>query len=45
MPHWPDIKTDGLFPIMAVSLVIDIIVIPWIYLYRNYIKKSGDRWK
>jgi hypothetical protein len=45
IPHWPGIKTDGLFPIMAIGLVVDIAIIPWFYLFRNYIKKPGDRWK
>jgi hypothetical protein len=45
IPHWPGIKTDGLFPIMAIGLLIDIAIIPWFYLFRNYIKKTGDRWK
>ncbi len=45
IPHWPAVKADGLFPIMAIGLVIDIAIIPWRYLYKNYIRKSGDRWK
>jgi hypothetical protein len=45
LPHWPEIKTDGLFPIMAIGLIIDIAIIPWLYFSKNFIKKCGDRWK
>ena len=45
IPHWPTVKTDGLFPIMAIGLVIDIAVIPWFYVFKNYIIRGGDRWK
>ena len=27
-----------------VAIVLDIIVIPWTYVFAHYIKKPGDRW-
>lgn len=43
--HWPEIKTDGLFAIMAIGLIVDIAVIPWGYFFTHYVRKTGDRWK
>ena len=48
LPLW---RTGGLDPDNAATVfdcllgvIICPIVIPWGYVYRNYIRKSGDRW-
>lgn len=30
---------------MAIGVIVGIIVIPWPYVLRNYVKKPGDRWR
>lgn len=45
LPRYPDIKVDPLFWIMAVGLMIDIVVIPWLYVFVHYFKENGDKWK
>ena len=35
----------ALFSVCAKGLVVDLIVIPWPYVFANYVKKSGDRWR
>jgi hypothetical protein len=30
---------------MLIGIVLDIIVIPWPYVFAHYIKKPGDRWR
>jgi len=29
----------------AIAIVLDIIVIPWPFVFAHYFKKSGDRWR
>ncbi len=28
-----------------IAMVLDIVVIPWTYVFAHYIKKPGDRWR
>ena len=28
-----------------IAIVLDIMVIPWTYVFAHYIKKPGDRWR
>ena len=48
LPQWmagvntPLFKED--FKMIALGPVIFILVIPWGYVYRHYLKKSGARW-
>ena len=30
---------------MAIGVVLDLIVIPWPYVFEHYVKKGGDRWR
>ena len=30
---------------MLIGIALDIIVIPWTYVFAHYIKKPGDRWR
>ena len=48
LPQWkagvntPVFKED--FKAIAIFPVIVILVIPWRYVYRHYLKKPGERW-
>lgn len=44
LPQWADFQSVELTKIMLFGLVIDLLVIPWIFLVRNYINARGDRW-
>jgi hypothetical protein len=30
---------------LLIAIVLDMIVIPWPYVFAHYIKKPGDRWR
>ena len=30
---------------MLMGLIVDLIVIPWPYVFANYVRAAGDRWK
>jgi hypothetical protein len=30
---------------MAIGVALDLIVIPWGYVFVNYVRKPGDRWR
>ena len=38
-------QTTGLTKGMVIGLVADLIVIPWPYVWSNYVTKRGDRWR
>lgn len=31
--------------VFLVGVALDLIVIPWPYVFEHYVKKQGDRWK
>ena len=35
----------GMFKGMAMGAVADLLVIPWPYVFANYVRKPGDPWK
>lgn len=43
------LRTDGrstdLTQGMLIGIVLDIVVIPWPYVFAHYIRKPGDRWR
>ena len=43
IPTWPAML--GGAKAMAIGIVIDLIVIPWPYVFQHYVKERGDRWK
>ena len=38
-------QSADLTRVMAIGVVVDLIVIPWPYLLRTYLKQRGDRWR
>jgi len=45
LPQWPALKSADMTQAMLIGIVLDLIVIPWPYVYANYIAKRGDRWR
>ena len=43
IPTWPALP--GATRAMAIGVVLDLIVIPWPYVFEHYVKARGDRWK
>ena len=44
-PQWSDFQSVALTKSMLIGLVTDVLVIPWLFVFRNYVKARGDRWK
>jgi hypothetical protein len=44
-PNWESIKSSDLMQVMFIGLVIDLVIIPWAYVFRSYILAKGDRWR
>lgn len=42
VPTWPVLR--GATREMAVGALMDVIVIPWPYVFENFVRKGGDRW-
>lgn len=45
LPQWPALESADITRAMLIGIVLDLIVIPWPYVFANYISKHGDRWK
>jgi len=48
LPKWSSGQVDPATLESAPSILMGVIVpviIPWRYVFANYVKKSGDRWK
>jgi hypothetical protein len=45
LPLWSTFRSMELTKVMAYGAVVDLIVIPWPYVFANYVKKPGDRWR
>jgi hypothetical protein len=43
VPTWPALR--GATREMAAAAVMDLIVIPWPYVFEHYVKNRGDRWR
>jgi len=43
VPTWPALR--GATREMAVAAIMDLVVIPWLYVFEHYVKKSGERWR
>jgi hypothetical protein len=45
--YWP-MRAQGpweLTPVMAGGVVFDVLIIPWLYVLREYALARGDRWR
>lgn len=45
LPQWSIFQSVDLTKIMSFGLIIDLLVIPWLFVFHNYVKARGDRWK
>ncbi len=43
IPTWPALRVGAMQ--MAAAVVMDLVVIPWPYVFEHYVKERGDRWK
>jgi len=44
-PMWTIGKSTGMLQDFAIPVVIDLIVIPWPYVFAHYVRKPGERWR
>lgn len=45
LPMWSAFRSMELTRIMGLGALVDIAVIPWPYVWANYVKSRGDRWR
>lgn len=45
LPQWDAVRSVDLTGAMLFGIVVDLLVIPWPYLFRNYVKAPGDPWR
>ena len=43
IPTWPALP--GATKAMAIGVVLDLIIIPWPYVFEPCVKERGDRWR
>ena len=44
LPSWSSVRSTDLAGAMVIGVVLDLIAIPWPYVWRPFITGSGDRW-
>jgi hypothetical protein len=44
-PMWSAVRATDLTKAMVIGAVFDLIAIPWAYVWANYLKQPGDRWR
>ena len=45
LPQRADFQAVDLTKIMLIGLAVDILVIPWVFVFRHYIRAPGDLWR
>lgn len=45
VPQWDAVGSVGITNEMLIGVIIDLLVIPWPYVFRNYVREPGDRWR
>jgi len=45
LPLWPTFRSLEITRVMAGGMVVDLIVIPWGYVFATFVKAPGDRWR
>jgi hypothetical protein len=45
LPLWRVGRSADLTGGMVMGVVLDLIAIPWPYVWANYVKEHGDRWR
>ena len=44
-PQWYNLRSAELTKVMVGGLIVDLIIIPWPYILRQYVRRRGDRWR
>ena len=44
LPQWDAFKSTELAQAMLIGVIVDVIAIPWLYVFMNYALKRGERW-
>jgi hypothetical protein len=44
-PLWSSFRSLELTRVMGYGALVDLAVIPWPYVWTNYVKSAGDRWR
>jgi hypothetical protein len=42
---WAAGRSTGMTEAFAIGIVLDLVAIPWPYVFVHYVKRRGDRWK
>ena len=45
LPHWPAFESLRITDVMLIGFAVDLIVIPWPYVFASFVRKAGDRWR
>lgn len=45
LPLWSTYRTGDYTQVMIFGIVLDVIAIPWLYVWATYVKAPGDRWR
>ena len=45
LPTWPALRSSEILKAMAVGLVLDLVVVPWPYVFATYVRAPGERWR
>ena len=44
LPMWSAIRSTDLGRAMSIGVIVDLLIIPWGFVFVNYVKRPGDRW-
>ena len=44
-PLWSTYRSVDYTRDMVIGIVLDVVAIPWRYVWEVYVKENGDRWK
>jgi hypothetical protein len=45
LPMWSAVRSTDLGRAMSIGAVVDFVVIPWGYVFANYVTPRGERWR
>lgn len=45
LPLWSTYRSIDYTQDMLIGIVLDVVAIPWPYVWAVYVKEQGDRWK
>jgi len=45
VPRWSEVGSTELASAMLIGILIDVVVIPWPYVFAQFARERGDRWK